>query len=82
MATTTAKTDELPVTKTDEHPAVTHLRSMLEGIELGVLTGFTLADAIREGASVTDQKIGGWVEGPYACGLGAAYLAAKARGFI
>lgn len=68
--------------KTDTHPAITRLREELGAIELDVLTSYTLADAIREGSSVTGQKTGGWVEGNLACALGAGYLAAKARGYI
>lgn len=45
---------------------------------------FTLADAIRLGSRVTDQKIGSWYDddGSTACALSAAYIAARARGFI
>lgn len=65
-----------------EHPSITKLRQSIDEIGLGVLTSFTLGDAMREGASVTGQKIGGWVEEENACGLGAAYLSAKARGYV
>lgn len=42
---------------------------------------FTLADAIREGAAVTDQAIGAWTTPKgETCALSAAYLAVKARG--
>lgn len=67
---------------TIEHPAVDKLREELGTIEMNVLTNYTLADAIREGSTVTSQKIGGWVEGNSACALGAGFLAAKARGFL
>lgn len=50
--------------------------------ELEVMTSYTLADAIREGSTVTDQSVGGWGAGPNACALSAAYLATKARGYI
>lgn len=50
-------------------------------IDLKVATSYTLADAIREGCSVTGKKEGGWVEGENACTLGAAWVAAKARGY-
>lgn len=74
-------------TKTDtttplEHPAVERIREQLAALELDVLTSYTLADAIREGAGVTSQKHGGWVEGGEACALGAGYLAARARGYV
>lgn len=68
--------------KTTEHPAVAKLRKELAGIELSVLTSYTLADAIREGASVTRQQRAGWIEGNNACALGAGFLAAKARGYL
>ena len=43
---------------------------------------YTLADAIREGSMVTDQKIGGWADKAKGetCALSAALLAVKARG--
>lgn len=62
------------------HPSILKLRAELRELELDVLTNFTLADAIREGASVTSKKEGGWIEAESACALGAAYLAARARG--
>jgi hypothetical protein len=41
---------------------------------------YTLADAIREGSTVTGQAIGGWTdEKGNVCALTAALLAAKAR---
>lgn len=52
----------------------------LAAIETKVLTGYTLADAIREGATVTDQARG-WGANGQACALTAAALAAKARGY-
>ena len=43
---------------------------------------YSLADAIREGSTVTDQAIGDWTEenGEKACALSAAMLAIRARG--
>lgn len=61
-------------TKADE------LRAVLSEIEMDVLTNYTLADAIREGSSVTEQT-GGWGNGETACALTAAVVAAKARGY-
>lgn len=75
--TTTEATEVLPV-----HPAVEQLQKTLGEIELDVMTSYTLADAIREGATVTGQKVGGWIDESTSCGLGAAYLAAQARGFV
>lgn len=63
-------------------PAIDTLREQLADIELDVLTSYTLADAIREGSGVTDQKFGGWVTGDTACALGAGWIAAKARGYV
>ena len=64
------------------HPIIEQLREDLAGIELDVLTSYTVADAMREGARHSAQKIGGYVDETSACGLGAAYLAAAARGYI
>lgn len=51
-------------------------------IEMGVLTeGYTLADAIREGATVSEQAHN-WGDEDTACAMTAAYVAAKARGVI
>lgn len=63
-------------------PAIDVLKSQLADIEMQVLTSYTLADAIREGSGVTDQKIGGWITENNACALGAGWIAAKARGYI
>lgn len=54
----------------------------LSAIELKVTTGYTLADAIREGASVSRQAHGAFVTADTSCTLTAAYVAARARGFI
>lgn len=54
----------------------------LAAIETKVLTGYTLADAIREGASVTNQAHGTFGSEGKACALTAAALAATARGYI
>lgn len=61
------------------------LKDELAEIELGVVTqGYTLADAIREGATVTGHKTNGWYDagGVNTCALSAAYLSARARGLI
>lgn len=63
-----------------------NLEDELAEIELGVVTqGYTLADAIREGSTVTGHKTDGWYDhqnGLNACALSAAYIAARARGLI
>lgn len=65
----------------DVHPGIDQLRQELGEIEMGVLTGYTLADAIREGSSVTDKATDGWLGSQgEACALSAALIAAKARG--
>lgn len=82
MSTTTTETTTTTTPAEVEHPAIAALRQQIDVIGLGVLTGYTLADAMREGSTVTGQKVGGWVDSDNACGIGAAYLAAKARGFV
>ena len=57
------------------------LRGMLAEIELDVTTSYTLADAIREGSTVTTQPVG-WGSGFEACALSAGVIAARARGYI
>jgi hypothetical protein len=53
---------------------------VLGEIELQTME-YTLADAIREGSSVTDQAYN-WGNGENACALSAAVIAGKARGYI
>lgn len=69
--------------KIDEKAAElsTVLQSELGEIEMNVLTGYTLADAIREGCKVSDQAYA-WGNGDTACALSAAVIAATSRGFI
>jgi len=57
------------------------LKKTIDEIGMSVYTGYTLADAIREGSSVTEQEVGGWGNGARACALTAAVIAAKARGY-
>jgi len=61
---------------------VEELKESINVIGMSVLTGYTLADAIREGSSVTEQEVGGWGNGARACALTAAVISAKARGYI
>jgi hypothetical protein len=68
--------------KTDHTEQIEHLKSDLANIELDVTTSYTLADAIREGATVTDQAKGEWGTGPDACALSAGLIAATARGYL
>lgn len=71
-------------TSTDLVP-LRELREALSTIEEKVVTGYTLADAIREaGASSSSQQTRGtWVRpNGDSCALGAGWLAAMARGYI
>lgn len=66
-----AKIDELLAEKYDELKA---------SAEQDDSKPFTLADAIREGAAVTEPNIGGWMgEKGEICALSAAMLAIRAR---
>ncbi|QNN99202.1 hypothetical protein SEA_FAUST_105 [Streptomyces phage Faust] len=58
------------------------LKNTIDEIGMSVYTGYTLADAIREGSLVTKQAVGGWGNGYSACALTAAVVAAKARGYV
>lgn len=62
-------------------PAVEDLKEMLGEIEMSVLTNFTLADAIREGSSVSKQEYG-WGRADSACALSAAAISAASRGYV
>ena len=62
----------------EQHPAIDELRAVAEEVEATVNT-FSLADAIREGAGVTDQAYN-WFDGDAACALSAAALSLTARG--
>lgn len=62
-------------------PAVEGLRKELALIEEQVVTGYTLADAIREGSKHSTQK-NNWGGGESACALSAAAIAATARGYV
>lgn len=63
-------------------PEIEKIEDALKEIELKVNTKFTLADAIREGSSVTDQEIGGWYSTARACALSAAAVSLVARGVV
>lgn len=55
------------------------VREMLAGIEENVVLNYTLADAIREGASVAGQSRDWTDEDGNVCALSAATAALKAR---
>ena len=77
MSTTLA-----PETIPEFAPATEALRAELAEIEEKVVTGFTLADAMREGSSVTDQARNTYGYGHQACAMSAAAISAKARGYL
>lgn len=68
--------------KIDEKAAelTEQLKTELGDIELTSME-YTLADAIREGSSVTTQSYN-WGDGENACALTAAVVAGKARGYL
>jgi len=71
------------MTKVDEKAAELseQLKAELGEIDFRVTTGYTLADAMREGSSVTDQAVGAWgYEDGSMCALSAAVVAGVARG--
>jgi hypothetical protein len=55
-------------------------KAALGAIELKTME-YSLADAIREGSTVSDQAYN-WGNGDTACALTAAVISAKARGYI
>ena len=57
------------------------LAETIDEIGMSVYTGYTLADAIREGSSVSKQSYD-WGDGENACALTAAVIAATARGYV
>lgn len=60
-------------------PAVEKMKAELAEIEEKVVTGYTLADAMRDGCRVT-TPITDWGYSTHACALSAAAIAARARG--
>lgn len=69
-------------TTVDNHPAIDKLKADLALIEEKVVTGYTLADAIREGSSCTEKATGTFRSGDKVCALSAAMISAKARGYL
>lgn len=57
------------------------LKDTIDEIGMSVYTGYTLADAIREGSKVSDQSYD-WGNGETACALTAAVISAAARGYV
>lgn len=62
---------------------IDELKGILDATEVQSLErmNYRLSDAIREGASVTEQA-NGWGDGAQACALHAAVIAAHARGYV
>jgi hypothetical protein len=59
---------------------VDELAETLEELDLERAMTYSLADAIREGSSVTDQCVGGWNDDEgNVCAMSAALVAIKAR---
>jgi hypothetical protein len=69
------------MTKTEEK--VDELKGIIDATEIADLDrmNYRLSDAIREGASVTEQAYN-WGDGDMACALHGAVIAANARGYI
>jgi len=67
---------------TTEIIPVERLKAELAEIEEKVVTGYTLADAIREGARVSSKLEGSFLRDDSSCALGAGWIAAKARGYV
>jgi hypothetical protein len=56
-------------------------KAMLGGIDMTVRTSYTLADAIREGATVSGQAYN-WTDAQgNMCAMSAAIVAARSRGY-
>jgi hypothetical protein len=59
---------------------VDELAEQLQELDLEHAMSYSLADAIREGSTVTDQCVGNWNdEQGNVCAMSAALLAIKAR---
>lgn len=53
-----------------------------QAAELKRSTTFRVSDAIRDGSSVVGQAFGSFADGNTVCALSAAYVSAKARGYV
>ena len=76
------KADELRSNIAEDMDLDPDTKAMLAEIDMHVMTGYTLADAMREGSTVSKQNVGDWGDGETACALTAATIAAKARGYM
>lgn len=58
------------------------IKDVVDGIGMEVMTNYTLADAIREGSTVSGQAYN-WTDAEgNMCAMSAAVVAAKARGHM
>lgn len=57
------------------------LEAEMAGAEMQIVTGYSLADAIREGSTVSTQEYG-WGCGTTACAMTAAVIAARSHGYL
>lgn len=72
----------LQVVEKVEHRVREQIVTADEASELKRMTKYTLADAIREGAGVSEQAFN-WTDGESkVCALSAGLAAAKARGYV
>jgi hypothetical protein len=58
------------------------IKDVVDGIGMEVATNYTLADAIREGATVSGQAYSWTDKEGNMCAMSAAVVAAKARGYM
>ena len=68
--------------KTHIEEQVEELRATIDNIALEVTTSYTLADAMREGATVSGQAYNWTDSAGNMCSMSAAVVAAKARGYM
>lgn len=64
-----------------EDTTVSDMAKIAEEFDPATNVGYTLADAMREGASMCPQAFGGWTNGAAHCALGSAYMAVQAKGY-
>ncbi len=58
------------------------LAQQMEDIEFKAVTEYTLADAIRDGSTVSEHNPRGWGNGETACALTAGVIGFVARGYL
>jgi len=70
------------MSKIDEKAAELAMRQELGELEMQVLTSYTLPQAIRDGATVTEHCSAGWGDGDTACALTNGVIAARSRKYL